>query len=123
MKKNGYTLVELLVTISILAVLTTATTMGMNTILLNQQDKSYDAYINKIQVAACTYVELNDTRDSCPSGSSTCSVSVKKTDLVSEGLLEKDLESPAYANKVTSDTVLVTWDDGLKTCVYEEKDK
>lgn len=111
-KKNGFTLVELLVVIALMAVITTSISVAVFKMLSDQRDNISEAEIDNIETAACVYAEVYNLRDSC--NSSVCEISISiKDDLIPLGYLDNE----DYDN----DNVTVSWDsNGLKTCTYSD---
>lgn len=112
MKKNnkGFTLVEMLVVIALIAVISTGIAIGMFGMLDDQRSNLTDIEIENIENAACTYAETNDLREKCNSDSSLCEISV--SNLILWGYLDEDLEY--------SGVVKVSWPNDVKTCEFEE---
>lgn len=112
MKKNkkGFTLVEMLVVIALIAVISTGIAIGMFNMLDDQRSNLTELEIENIENAACTYAEINGLREKCNDDSSLCEISV--TDLISLGYLDEDLEYFGI--------VKVSWPNDIKTCEFEE---
>ena len=120
-KNNGFTLVELIVTIAILAALSVTIGMSITNMMGKQSDKKYQQYIDLLQDAACAYAE---TSSDC--NLKACNVTFKT--LVEKGLIDKDLTNPSKdknpSQKTVSDFptkyVQVTWTNGEKKCTYKD---
>lgn len=118
---NGFTLVELIVTIAILGLLSVTIGMSITNMLNKQTDKKYDQYVETIEEAACLYAETNSDCNF-----KSCRVTLKT--LIEKGLLSKDLVNPNKelnpnqlpVSSYPSKYVQVTWSNGEKTCTYEE---
>ncbi len=141
MKKNGFTFVELIVIIGLLALL--AIIIGTNMVGLQgkQQDKTYEAFKKKLESAACLYIEKsnpesykgtgtwNNFRSTCRT-TSGCNVNLGW--LIEEGLISEDLANPSIEDdkkteekenavvNMKSKTVHVSYNNGTKKCEYNE---
>ncbi len=141
MKKNGFTFVELIVIIGLLALL--AIIIGTNMVGLQgkQQDKNYEAFKKKLESAACLYIEKsnpesykgtgtwNNFRSTCRS-TSGCNVNLGW--LIEEGLISEDLANPSIEDdkkteekenavvNMKNKTVHVSYNNGTKKCEYNE---
>lgn len=111
MNKKGFTFIELLVTISLIAVLSTSITVSMLKMYDNQKDSYSEEMISNIEAAACTYAEVESLRSTC-----TISCDVNINTLITEGYLDEDV----YESYGLDKKVIISWSNtGLKTCVYE----
>lgn len=93
MKNKGFTIVELLVTISLVAIISVAAGVGINEMFSRQRERNYDEYIRTITNAACTYAEVNNIW-------SNTSVSINT--LLNEGYLSKKLKNPIDNTLITA---------------------
>ncbi len=117
MKKNGFTLIEILLVIVILAAVSVTVGINMNSMFNNEKDKKYEAYISQIEQAACVYVEIeNKTVTKTP-------IEIKKNDLLTKGLISKDLKNPKTQKKIEEDTtieaVTVVLENNEKKCTIK----
>lgn len=127
MNSNGFTLVELIVVISLLALLAVMIGTNMVGVQSKQQEKNYESYKNTIADAACTYIETANAqiykgdfsslvdKDYCIDINHICAI--LKKDLVSNGYLDEELKSPA--GDVDNEYVSIKYVDGIKTCEYK----
>ena len=113
MKKNGFTLVELIATLALIAIIATVILINMTGIKSNQDEVSATRFVSNIEEAGCTYIDMSirqTDRNTCkessiysnvdtlsiddPSIPAVCKVSLAT--LIEEGLVEgdkKDLET------------------------------
>ena len=137
MDNKGFTLIEIIAVIGLLALV--ATMVGSSLISMNQKQnqKNYDNYRNTIANAGCLYFEgknnqmyssysaavSNGTsgkvnRDYCVDESHTCYISVGA--LINSGFISDDLIDPTTQEKVRANEIaIVQYVDGRKTCCYE----
>lgn len=112
MKNRGFTLIEILVTIALLAAITVTVGVSMSGMLSRQDDKDMENYALEIAKAACVYAETHDI---------TTNSTIKIKDLISAGLLKKTLTNPNTGKSITEygeDEAKVTWQDNEKKCEY-----
>ena len=112
MKNKGFTLVELIITITLIAIISVTIGVSMSGMLGRQEERQAEEYVNTIAEAACVYAEVNDI---------TTSTSVKISDLISAGLLSSELTNPISDRPITDyndNTVSITWNNGEKSCSY-----
>ena len=140
-KKNGFTLVELLITIGLLSLLGVLIANNMVSIQSKQLQSNYENYKKQIADAACLYIESKDitpnkiykfynestgtinestgaitSKNDCISNGE-CYVKTKK--LIDDGYLDKDLQNPATGRSVTNtEIVRIQYIDGEKKCLY-----
>ena len=92
MKKNGFTMIELIVSIGLIALIGTLVVANMGNVLSGEKDKQYEEFLNKIQNAACTYVDIDSTKknECCPGNKCvgrTCTVKIEQ--ILNKGLIEE----------------------------------
>ena len=92
MKNKGFTIVELLVTISLVAIISVAAGVGINEMFSRQRERNYEEYIKTITTAACTYAEVNNIWSN---------TSVTINELLEGGYLSKKLKNPVDNTLVT----------------------
>ncbi len=125
MKKNGFTLVEIIVTIGLIALVGTIIVTNMSGILTDRQDKQYEEFKKTLENAACVYVDINTSKknECCPGGvcnNKTCTVKLEA--LLDSGLIkESDLYNPKTKITVSlSSFVQISFPSGTKTCLFQE---
>lgn len=140
MKKNGFTIVELIVIIGLLALL--AIVIGTNMVGLQgkSQDKNYESFKQKLESATCLYIEKsnpesykgaetwNTFRSKCRSVNG-CDVHLEW--LINEGLIAEDLADPSIEDDKNTEekenavinmknkNVHVSYENGIKKCEYK----
>lgn len=107
MNKKGFTLVELMATVGLLAIMSLV--IGVNITSILKTSKQNEEKFNKEQIekAACVYYSSEELN---PSGSKEIFVS----DLIESGLLDE-----TYRN-VENSKVTITVKDNEKKCVYNK---
>lgn len=126
MKKNGFTMVELIITIALLALVAIIIGTNMSGLQSKQTEKNYNSFVSRLESAACQFIEKKENaqqKKSCktnPSTSNTnCIVTVEN--LINAGLIEEDLVDPS-TNEVVAKTrrIRIMWNNGEQTCDYQE---
>ncbi len=121
MKKNGFTLVELLVCILLLGVITTSVTLGIIKSMNAQKEEQYSIYKETIENAACTYAETNNLRDERCLDKSNCQITdIPVENIVGAGLLDENLENPNDSTKSLTGDIVIEWKENEKICTYTE---
>lgn len=124
-RKNGFTLVEMLVCIGIIAALGVVIGLNASDILKDTQNEDHEAVMDDLFDAAKIFVELSSSEAICGSLSTStdgyCNVAIFY--LVSKGLIEDtiyDKDNPMKKNgKFTSgDIIKVSKSGGKKTASY-----
>ena len=119
--KNGFTLVELIVTIVIMALIGIVISTNMVGLFSDEEDKEYEKFVQKIEEAACMYVEtasLNEdsfNRIDCKKNGCT----ITTNQLINKGYISDDLKDPSNDTLVAGNSnysVKVTWVNNVKTC-------
>ncbi len=113
--KKGFTLVELLVVIALIAIITTSISVAMFEMLQSQKDKIEENSIKNIENAACTYAELNDLRNNC-TDKNNCEQNINISNLILDGKLDEE-----KYDKYKEKNVIIKWEKGLKTCTFKEE--
>lgn len=119
---NGFTLVELLVTVALLGALSLIVGLGVSNMLRHQKEKQFDDYTEQLEKAGCVYAEHN-TLTASVCGSNAASCQIKFSALVTAGLIEKDLTNPSTQKRVIEDNtsyIQINWSNNERTCKYEE---
>ena len=122
MKNKGFTFVELIVIIGLLAIL--AIVIGANMVGLQgkQKEKNYNSFKEKFESAACMYIEKGEQanlKKTCKS--SGCTVNGKA--LVEGGLIADDLVDPTTNEEIgqaTKYNVKITYTNNEKVCTFVE---
>lgn len=111
-KNNGFTLVELLLTIAIIGVLSVVTGLSITGMLKRQEEGKYEDYIEDLENAACVYAQKND---SCDGG---CEITVP--DLIAAGLMKNNVQNPKLQVNITEDPgkLVISYVDGERICEY-----
>ena len=120
MKNKGFTLIELIVTIAIMALIGVVISTNMLGLFSNEEDKKYEEFLSQIEEAACIYVETawsDSTRTNCRS-TNNCTVTINQ--LILKGYISDDLKDPSTGLMVTNNPdeykVTVSWINNVKTC-------
>lgn len=115
MKNNkGFTLIELIITIALIAALSVVVGLNVMNTMRGQEQKQITEYKEKLENAACVYVESVGNR-------SLTRVTIQQ--LIDKGLIGKDLQNPETGKAVTEDShvINISWTtEGKKTCKYAE---
>ncbi len=98
-KRQGFTLVELLVTIVLLGIIGGIVIYNMTNISVNTKESDYDRFIAEVKSASSVYADMY------PEAFNELYVSrayiyITLNDLVSRGLLDEDLENPFTNEKI-----------------------
>lgn len=122
MKYKGFTLIELIITVALFALIGIVITTSMIGLMGKNQEIAYHNFIKKLEDAACIYIDLNNQRifkSTCQSKGS-CLVTVET--LLSHGLLtEDDLYNPNTKESITnSKNITITFPNQVTTCTYNE---
>ena len=121
MKKNGFTLIELIATIGLMVLMGFIVVNNLSSIFSQREDEDIADFKQMLEDAACTYIELSDPsikqkKETCKK--SGCNVSTNV--LISNGLLGEDLKNPMTGKKITgSELIKIRYVNLEKTCIYE----
>ena len=118
--KKGFTLVELIATITIMVLIGLVIANNMTGILSKQNDENYNSFKKELEDGACVYVETkwdSSKRNTCKQANN-CSVSVDE--LIFGGLIAEDLKDPNTGEEIRNNKdkyrINVRWVDNVKTC-------
>ena len=141
MNNKGFTLIEIIAVIGLLALI--ATMVGSSLVSMNQKQnqKNYDNYKETIAQAGCIYFESKNStlytsydaalannppdsakveRDYCVTDNHTCYISTKR--LIESGYLSEDLVDPTTREKIkdkeVEEVAVIKYVNGRKTCCY-----
>lgn len=125
MKNNkGFTMLELIATIGIMALIGIVIANNMTGILSKQNDQEYEEFKKELEDSACTYVETKwdtEKRNTCKSNNN-CTISIEE--LVNSGLISDTLKNPNTGEKVIDNqnkyVVSIQWIENVKTCKVKE---
>lgn len=104
MNKKGFTLVELLGVVAILAMLGLVIVPVISNVLSDNKEKLYDVQINNIKSGASSFVAEHIFDINISSGSS---VGITLGDLKDLGYIDSDIKDPITKNKFSDDLAIV----------------
>ena len=113
MNKKGFTLIEILVVIVLVAAISVTIGVNMSGMMERQTEKEIKEYKETLEKAACVYAETNDI---------TTYKIVSVQELVKEGLIKKNLTNPETNKTAESEnkSIEISWTNGEKTCKVKE---
>ncbi len=118
MKKNGFTLIEIIATVLIITLIGLLVVPQVRTIINDSKDRAYNSVVSTIEDAAKTYVYLN-TSSVDTSITSNGYATVTILTLQQEGLLKVDIENPLTGENIAStDVVRITKSDNAYSYEY-----
>lgn len=104
MNKKGFTLVELLGVVAILAMLGLVIVPVISNVLSDNKEKLYDVQINNIKSGASSFVAENIFDINISSGDS---VGITLGDLKNLGYIDEDIKDPITRNNFSDDLAIV----------------
>lgn len=114
MKKNGFTLIEILLVIVLLAAISVTVGVSMNGMFNKEEDKKYNTYISQIEDAACVYAETHNIKTN---------TTITINNLIRDGLISKNLKNPKEDVVVENDNtikgVIIEWKNNEKKCTIK----
>jgi len=118
MKKNGFTLVELIVSIGLLALIGVTIGVSLNRSIKKQNEITYEEYVAKVKSAANMYASNNsDIINSLYTDKGYVILTARE--LIEEGLISKNLINPVTKEKIKSDENIKVLLDGSGTISIE----
>lgn len=118
MKNKGFTLIELIITITLIAIISVTVGVSVSNMLSNQKEKDAEDMKATIENAACVYVEVENEGTTCPDDPSKNCVSLDE--LIKSGLLDNDLNNPLTNEDLDINSMVkISWENNEKKCEYE----
>jgi len=115
-RRNGFTLIEILMVVAIMGVIGIIITVSLTDTLKDVNQKKCDDFVTEIEEAACVYTSLSNNVVNCTR--SNCAP-IPLSILVSEGQIKSETDACTGGDIDLNKTVTVSWDNnGEKTCVY-----
>src|SRR5574344_2487669 len=111
MKKNGFTLVELIISIALLSLIGISIGITLNKSYKKNQDNEYKDFISKVESSANVYASadisiLNQLE------TNKGFIDIKAINLINIGILSTDLVNPNTGSKITGEEIIrITLDD------------
>lgn len=124
-EKNGFTLIELIITIGIMILMGVIIANNLTSIFNKREDENISDFAKTLEEAACIYIDLSDPEIKAKKSlckSEGCSINVGV--LIENGLLDENLQNPLTKRKIMEeklDRITITYPNGEKTCVYESE--
>lgn len=113
MKKNGFTLIEILVVIALLAAVSVTVGVSMSGMTKRENEKKIKEYQTTIEEAACVYAEVKNI-----TSNSTVSIGT----LIDSGYLRKNLTNPSTKKNIEEErtkSVNIKWINNEKKCEFK----
>lgn len=123
MNNKGFTMVELIVTIGLLALL--AIIIGANMVGLQgkQKDKNYNAFKEKLESATCLYMDRSENatlKKECKNNANSNACLVSVSSLINGSYIDADLVDPSTNNVVDGNKkIKVKWENNEQKCEYQ----
>ncbi len=112
MNNKGFTLIEILVVIALVAALGVLVTINISSMLNSEDNDKCHNFVKEVEEAACVYVGLNQSK--CLGG---CTITLG--DLISDGFIGTEINSCTNKEIDKNEEVKVTISgDGEKKCTY-----
>lgn len=120
MRKNGFTLIEMIATIVLLTLMSTVILVSMTGVKSNEEVASADDFKNKVEEAACSYIDMavqTTLRNKCKNNynESTCRVYVSTLISDAVALLDPETVDPTNNKKLVEEQnnvyVQIKWID------------
>ena len=98
MNKKGFTLIEVIVSVGLLALIGVAVGISLNKTFKNQEKMNYEEYVDKVKSSALLYA--NNTTEVINALNSNVSFKVLKVEeLINNGYISESLENPETDRK------------------------
>jgi len=117
---NGFTLIELIVTIGLMVLMGIIIANNLNSLFGKREDENLADFKAVLEDAACTYIDLSDPqikakKETCKA--SGCSVTTSI--LIMNGLLDEDYVNPSTGQAITgSEVISISYVNQEKKCTY-----
>src|SRR5574344_1845978 len=111
MKKNGFTLIELIISIALISLIGISIGITLNKSFKKNQNNEYKDFISKVESSANTYAS-SDTNIINQLETNKGFIDIKASDLINSGILSTDLVNPNTGSKITGEEIIrITLDD------------
>ena len=115
--KKGYTLIEILMVVAIIAILGLTATIGLSKVINNSKQDKYDQMIGEIKEAANVYISIVE-----PDLNASLYVDMSETvtieQLQTSLLLDENLKNPKD-NSLVSGNVVITYNSASGSISYD----
>ena len=126
MNKKGFTLIEIIVSVGLLALIGVAVGISLNKTFKNQEKMNYQEYVDKVKSAALLYAN-NTTQITNELNSNASFKILKVEELINNGYINKSLENPKTKEKVNkNDEIRIYYNENNEMMVeypYTKKDE
>jgi prepilin-type N-terminal cleavage/methylation domain-containing protein len=116
-KKKGFTLVELIISITLLALIGLSIGISLTKVSKSREKDSEDVVINKVKSAADVYLSTN-TEEMNKLYTSNSYLIIKVSELKSAGLLDENLTDPTTGDTLSDDAEVLASLDETGAIVY-----
>lgn len=114
MNKKGFTLIEVLLVIVLVATISVTVGVSMAGMQERQLNKEINNYNETLEEAGCVYAEMKNI---------TSDTEVTVETLINEGLISKNLKIPNTKKTIESDKnkiVVIKWENNEKKCSLKD---
>lgn len=125
MKKKGFTLIEVIVTIGLLVLVGVLIASNMSAVFSNQEEKNMEDFKKNLEEAACVYIDLSDLgikeeKNKCKSNTNGCLINTNV--LINKGLLDEEYKNPQTGKSLKDHgyDIQIKYDYGEKKCIFRE---
>ena len=124
MNKKGFTMVELLVVIALIAIMAVLLTINMTGVLSEQRGMSFKTLKGEMESAACAYIDkqknidLRNQYKHNPAGGT-----ITLNTLITSGLIDGEVIDPRNNKTLEEEgnvTITIKWVDKVKQCTLNE---
>ena len=115
MNKKGFTLIEILIVISLLAIITTSSFIAFRSINENSKNNDYTKLVEEFKTTAEVYVDKNEELRKNIYNKEINYYDVTLNMLLKDGLIENDIVNPKTNKKFNYDSYIrISYNNGLK---------
>lgn len=115
MNKKGFTLIEILIVISLLAIITTSSFIAFRSVNENSKNNDYTRIVEEFKTTAEVYVDKNEELRKNIYNKEINYYDVTLNMLLKDGLIENDIVNPKTNKKFNYDSYIrISYNNGLK---------